>query len=79
MTQHNIVRSEANRPSPHVVIDISRPRRRRLGPVFWAHVAVGLVGAGASLVDSFVFQAPIALGVVGVAFFVWSFWPDRNA
>lgn len=79
MTQHNIVRSEARRPSPHVVIDVVRPRRRRPGLVFWFHVGAVGVGAVASLLDSFVFGGPVALTVVGLAMFVWSFWPDRNA
>lgn len=79
MTHHNIAGSEAHRRTPCVQIRIQRRRRNSRRFVVAIHAAAAGVGIAAGLVDAFVFGQPIALGVIGLAFFVWSFWPDRNA
>ncbi|NBW06951.1 MAG: hypothetical protein EBR82_02870 [Caulobacteraceae bacterium] len=73
---HNIVSSEAHRPSPHVRVRIGRRRRRPAGLKTW-FAAAAAIGALASLIDGLI-GYPACLAGVTVAFAAWRFWPSRG-
>lgn len=76
---HNIVRSEAGRPLPHVQIRTGGGRRRRRPSkleVVNAHLVAAGVGIAAGLADVVIGQ-PVCIVIVGLAFAVWCFWPSR--
>lgn len=73
---HNITGSEAFKPSPHVLVRISR-RGAAISPVAWFLIGATAAGVGASVLDV-VTGRPFGLvgGLVVLA--VWRIWPSRG-
>jgi len=73
---HHIIRSEAGRAAPHVLVRVGRRRRRALGPVQKALIGWVSAAISASLFDSLI-GAPVGFVLVAVAFAYCSFRPGR--
>lgn len=72
---HNITGSEAFKPSPHVLVRISR-RGAAISPAAWFLIGATAAGVAAGVIDVATGKPfGLVLGLVGLA--VWRIWPTR--
>ncbi|MET3781756.1 hypothetical protein ABIC32_002408 [Brevundimonas sp. 1080] len=76
---HNIIGSEAGRPTAHVTIREMRHRRRRprISLVVAAHLATPPIGGAAAAIDGLIIGHPVCFTVLVLAYLAWCFWPSR--